>query len=160
MPGRATHDAPGHFYLTSMNLDSLQSDWAVWLALAAVFIAVVVLAPRLLKMTSRSKLNRVVTDLKAARKEFGKVMQRAQKAEKRVQKLLSRADRVKPRVLQEAKEAYEDEKALVRILHDKVMVAENHVRRVIHDEFPRAEHDQMREKYLPQDVKDERPFTF
>ena len=143
-----------------MNLESLQSDWAVWLALAAIGIAVVALAPRLLKMTSGSKLNRVVAELKAARKESGKVMRRARKAEKRVQKLLARADRVKPRILQEAKEAYEDAKALAKILHDKVMVAENHVRRVIHDEYPPAEHERMREKHLPEEAKDQRPFSF
>ena len=143
-----------------MTFESLQSNWAVWLALAAIVIAVIVLAPKLLGMTSRSKLKLVITDMKAARKEFGNAMQQAQKADKRVQKLLARADRVKPRVLQEAKEANEDAKALAKIMHDKVMVAENHVRRVIHDEYPPAEHERMREKYLPKEARDERPFSF
>jgi exonuclease VII small subunit len=143
-----------------MNPESLQSDWAMWLALGAIVIAVLVLIPKLLKMTSRSKLKLVVGDVKAARKEFRKVMRKAQKAEKRVEKLLARANRVKPRVLQEAKEAFEDAKALANILHDKVMVAENHVRRVIHDEYPPADHERMRAKHLPQDVTDKRPFSF
>jgi seryl-tRNA synthetase len=143
-----------------MNLDSLQSDWAVWLALAAVVVAVAVLAPRLLRMTSRSKLRRVVADLKAARKELRKSLRKTRKAGKKIRKYQARAERIKPRVMQEAKEAFEDAQALEKILQDKVMVAENHVRRVIHDEFPPTEHDRMREKYLAQDVKDERPFTF
>ena len=143
-----------------MNLELLQSDWAVWLALGAIFIALAVLVPKLLKMTSRSKLKRVLADLKAARKELRESVRTTRKAEKKVQKLVARAEKVKPRILQEAKEALEDAQALEKILQDKVMVAENHVRRVIHDEFPPAEHERMREKHLPQDVKDERPFTF
>jgi hypothetical protein len=143
-----------------MNLELLQSDWAMWLALAAIFIALAVLAPKLLKMTSRSKLNRVLANMKGARKELRKSVRTTRKAEKKVRKLQAGAERVKPRILQEAKEALEDAQALEKILNDKVMVAENHVRRVIHDEFPPAEHERMREKHLAQDVKDERPFTF
>lgn len=143
-----------------MNFESLQSDWAIWLALGAILIAIVTLLPKLLRMTSRSKLKRVAADLKAAQKELRKVARKAQKAEAKVRKLMARADRVKPRVLQEAKEAFEDAQALAKILHDKVLVAEAHVRRIIHDEFPPAEHDRMREKHLPQEVKDKRPFSF
>jgi len=143
-----------------MNLESLQSDWAVWLALGAIIIALAVLAPKLLRMTSRSKLKQVLADLKAARKELRESVRTSRKGEKKVQKLVARAKKVKPRILQEAKEALEDAQALEKILQDKVMVAENHVRRVIHDEFPPAEHERMREKHLLQDVKDERPFTF
>ena len=101
-------DAPGHFYLTVMNSETLQSEWAAWLAIGALVVAIIVLVPKFLKTTSRSKLNRVLADMKAARKEFGKIMRETQKAEKKVEKLLARADRVKPRVLQEAKDAYED----------------------------------------------------
>ena len=143
-----------------MNIESLQSDWAVWLALAAVIIAIAVLIPKLLKRTSRSKLKRVVADMNKARKELRKSNRTTRKAEKKARKLQARAERVKPRILQEAKEAFEDSQALEKILDDKVMVAENHVRRVIHDEFPPTEHERMREKYLPQDVKEKRPFSF
>ena len=135
-----------------MNIESLQSDWAVWLALAAVIIAIAVLIPKLLKRTSRSKLKRVVADMNKARKELRKSNRTTRKAEKKARTLQARAERVKPRILQDAKEAFEDSQALEKILDDKVMVAENHVRRVIHDEFPPTEHERMREKYLPQDV--------
>ena len=143
-----------------MNLESLQSDWAIWLALAMLLIAAAMITPRLLKMTSRSKLSRVFADVKAARKELRKSVRAAKKAGKKFEKLLARADRVKPRVLQEAKESVEDGRALARILNDKVIVAETHVRRIIYDEFPPEKHEQMRAKYLPQDVIDDRPFSF
>lgn len=138
----------------------LQSDWAVWLALLAVLIALVAIAPRLLRRTSRFKLNRVVADMKQSRKEFRQVARAAAKAEKRAERLSKRAEHVKPRILQEAKDAVEDAKALQKILHDKVMVSENHVRRVIYDEFPPTEHERLRKKYLPRDIEDDRPFSF
>lgn len=143
-----------------MNIESLQSNWALWLALASLLIAAIMVTPELLKKTSRSKLNRVLADMKKARKEFRKSARKAQKAERRARKLLARADRLKPRILREAKEAFEDGKALAKILHDKVIVAEAHVTRVIHDEFPPETHEEMREKHLPKIEKDLRPFSF
>ena len=143
-----------------MDFESFQSNWAIWLALAALLIAVVMIIPIFLKRTSRSKLNRVLDDMKEARKELRQSMRAAKKAEKRVRQMMGRANHVKPRLLQEAKDAVEDGKALAKILGDKVMIAENHVRRVIHDEFPPAKHDRMREKYLPQDGNEKRPFSF
>jgi hypothetical protein len=119
-----------------VNLESLQSNWAVWLALAAVLIAVAAITPRLLERTSKAKLKRVVSDMKEARRDLRKTVRATRRAEKKVQKLQQRAKRVKPRVLQEAKDAVDDANALQKILNDKVMVTENHVRRVIHDEFP------------------------
>lgn len=143
-----------------MNIESLQSDWAIWLALASLVVAIVLIIPIVLKRTSRSKLNRVLSDLKETQKELRKTGRVSDKAEKKLQKMLANIERVKPRELQEAKDSVDDSKALTRILSDKLMVAQNHVRRVIHDEFPPAKHDQMRAKYLPQDVKEDRPFQF
>ncbi len=141
-------------------MESLQSNWAIWLASAMLLIAAVGIIPELLRRTSRGKLNRVFADVKAARKELRKSTRAAKKAEKKYERLLARADRVKPRVLQEAKESVEDAKALAKILNDKVIVAETHVRRIIYDEFPPEKHERMRAKYLPQDIIDNRPFSF
>lgn len=143
-----------------ISMESLQSDWALWAALVALLLAFLAIIPKVLQRTSRSKLNRVFADVKAARKELRKSLQAAEKAEKKYEKLLTRADRVKPRVLQEAKESAEDGKALAKILNDKVIVAETHVRRIIYDEFPPEKHEQLRAKYLPQDIMDNRPFSF
>lgn len=143
-----------------MNIESLQSDWAIWLALASLVIAIVLIIPIVLKRTSRSKLNKVLSDMKETQKELCKTARVEEKAEKKLQKMLANIDRVKPRELQEARDAVGDSKALTKILSDKMMVAQNHVRRVIHDEFPPSKHDRMRAKYLPQDVEDERPFQF
>lgn len=141
-------------------MESLQTNWAIWLASAMLLIAAVGIIPELLRRTSRGKLNRVFADVKAARRELRKSTRAANKAEKKYERLLARADRVKPRVLQEAKESVEDAKALAKILNDKVIVAETHVRRIIYDEFPPEKHERMRAKYLPQDIIDNRPFSF
>jgi peptidoglycan hydrolase CwlO-like protein len=143
-----------------MNIESLQSDWAIWLALASLVIAIVLIIPILLKQTARSKLNKVLSDLKETQKELHKTARVSNKTEKKLQKMLANIELVKPRELQEAKDSVDDSKALTKILSDKMMVAQNHVRRVIHDEFPPAKHDRMRAKYLPQDVKEDRPFQF
>lgn len=154
--GRAICIVPGF----SMNLETLQSNWAAWLALGAVVVGIIAIAPKLIARSSRSKLNRVVADMKKARKELRKTNRKAARAARKLGKLETRADRVKPRVLQEAKNALDDAKALQKILGDKVLVTENHVRRVIHDEFPPSDHERLRSRYLPQDVRDKRPFSF
>ncbi len=141
-------------------MESLQSNWANWLALALLLMVALMITPELLRSTSRSKLSRVFAGVKEARKDLRKSTRAAQKVEKKYRKLLARSGRVKPRKLQEANEAVEDGRALVKILNDKVIVAETHVRRIIYDEFPPEKHEQLREKYLPQDIIDERPFSF
>jgi hypothetical protein len=70
-----------------VNLESLQSNWAVWLALAAVLIAVAAITPRLLERTSKAKLKRVVSDMKEARRDLRKTVRATRRAEKKVQKL-------------------------------------------------------------------------
>ena len=140
--------------------ENLQANWAVWLALAAVMIAIVAIAPRLLRRTSSAKLKRVVDDMRKARKDLKKCLRTTKKAEKKLESMAKRAERVKPRLLQEAKEAVEDARALQKILNDKVLVTENHVRRVIYDEYPPKLHDRLRKKFLPQDIEDKRPFSF
>jgi seryl-tRNA synthetase len=116
--------------------------------------------PQFLQTTSRSKLNRVLENMKEVRKELRKSIRAKDKTEKKFRKLMARGDRVKPRILQEAREAVDDARALAKIMSDKLMVAETHVRRIIHDEFPPAEHDHLRDKHLAPEGEDPRPFSF
>jgi hypothetical protein len=41
-----------------------------------------------------------------------------------------------------------------------VLIAENHVRKIIVEEFPPNRHERMRSRYLPGEREDGRPFTF
>ena len=62
--------------------------------------------------------------------------------------------------MSEAKEALQDALALEKIADDKAQVTANQVRRVIFEEFPPTRHEKLRRKYLPEDVRDNRPFSF
>jgi hypothetical protein len=75
-------------------------------------------------------------------------------------RLERRADSVTPRRLREAAEAVQDAEALLKIAADQVLVAENHVRKIIVDEFPPRHHARMRSRYLPGDRQEGKPFTF
>jgi hypothetical protein len=61
---------------------------------------------------------------------------------------------------QTPREAVQDAEALLKIADDQVLIAENHVRKIIVEEFPPQRHDRMRSKYLPGDRRDARPFSF
>jgi hypothetical protein len=41
-----------------------------------------------------------------------------------------------------------------------VLIAENHVRKIIVEEFPPRLHERLRERYLPGEGADSRPFSF
>ena len=143
-----------------MNFELLQTHWAAWMALVLLLLAAGMVTPQLLQKTSRSKLNRVLGNMKDVRKEVRKSDRAKDKAEKKFRKLLARGDRVKPRILEEARGAVDDARRLVKIMSDKLMVAETHVRRIIHDEFPPAEQDGLRERHLAPELEDTRPFSF
>ena len=143
-----------------MTFETLKSDWAIWLALVLLLIAAVPVARQLFRGSSPGQLRDVVANLRKQRKELHKATADVDKAEKLVRKLTARADKVKPRVLQEARDTLEDKRALLKIAKDQIMVAENHVRRVIHEEYSPQRHDELRERFLPSDGKDKRPFSF
>lgn len=143
-----------------MDLDFARENWAL---VAALFIGAVVaffIAHQTLRNTASGQLRRVRADLEDEQRSLRKALAVARKAEARVDRLMNQADRVKPRVLQEAREALNDARALAKIADDKFMVAENHVRRVIHEEFPPAKQQKLRNLYLPEGRTDKQPFSF
>jgi hypothetical protein len=78
----------------------------------------------------------------------------------RLDHLETRADAVKPRALREAAEAVQDAEALLKIAADQVLIAENHVRKIIVEEFPPNRHERMRGRFLPGEREDGKPFSF
>jgi hypothetical protein len=82
------------------------------------------------------------------------------KAEVRLDSLQQAREKVRPSYLQEAKEALQDARALQKIADDRLLVAENHVRRIILEEFPPIKQHKLRLRYLPADARDPRPFSF
>ena len=74
--------------------------------------------------------------------------------------LRAKRESAKPRHVQETTEALEDAQALLKIAEDQVLIAANHVRKLILEEFPPTRQEQLRSKYLPDSAPDSKPFTF
>ncbi len=143
-----------------MNSDVFSNNWALIVAVVPALLALVVVVNSLLGRTANGQLRKVLSDYRAASKELAAARKLSKKAVARVGKLAARTELTRPRLLQEAREAAGDAQSLEKIAGDRIQVAANHVRRVIHEEFPPVRQMKLREKYLPQDVQDDRPYTF
>jgi hypothetical protein len=115
---------------------------------------------RVVAASAGGQLRQTRKRLAAERRNLRRASLVVARAEARLRRLEGRADEVKPRLVQGSREALEDAKALAKIAHGKLLVAENHVRRVILEEFPPSEHQRLRAKYLPEAPPDKRPFSF
>lgn len=138
-------------------------DKGNWALLAAVGLAVLVglvILGRLIGGSRHGQLRHTLADLHNCQHELKKATNAARKAENSVDRLRNRLASVKPRHAQEAKDAMQDARSLQKIAADKVLVAQNHVRRVIHEEFPPNKQGRLRAKYLPNDRPDGKPFSF
>lgn len=143
-----------------MNSAIAQNNWALLVAGALVALAILVLLARMLRGSGRGQLRRALADLTEQRSQLKKSVAAARKAENTLDRLLQRQASVKPRHIEEAKGALQDARALEKIASDKVLIAQNQVRRVIHEEFPPDRQDRLRQKYLPGDGPDKTPFSF
>ena len=143
-----------------MTPDFLQHYWAPLIA-GIVGAAVLLFAGcRAWLDSARGRLYRTRRRLGAAVVEAERQRKRLLQQSERLERLHERAQSVKPVRLQEAAEAVEDAKALLKIANDQVLIAENHVRKIIVEEFPPKDHERMRRKYLPGEGSDGKPFTF
>ena len=143
-----------------MNESVLQENWALLAASMLVVAILVYLFSTVYRKSSRGQLRANNRRLTRAINESRKAQQDLDRATEHLKKLQANATRVKPRLVTEAEDALADARALLKIANDQVLVAENHVRRVIHEEFPPAGHDSLRRKYLPSEKDDGKPFTF
>jgi hypothetical protein len=143
-----------------MDIAWIKANWALAIAAVIGLGLSCALAAHLFHRSARGQLRRVRKTLAAERRKHRNAQARVVKAEQRKSKLQRRADRVKPRALREADEALADARALARIAGDRLAIAENHLRRVIFEEFPPTRHERLRMKYLPDRPAADKPFTF
>lgn len=143
-----------------MDMELLKGNWALLIAAVLALIVLVIIAVHLIGRSAAGQLRRTVKDLKKARQQEVEAIKSVDKAERIARRLQGDAERTKPRRLQEAKEALQDARALAKIANDKVLVAQNHVRRVIHEEYPPRRQEKLRKKYLPDEQRDTKPFSF
>lgn len=143
-----------------MSWELLRSNWALVIAgILGALVAFSILV-NLMRRSARGQLRRTRSELSRARRTQRSAAREARKAEQLVEKLSARRENVKPRILTEAAEALEDARSLAKIADDKVLIAENHVRRVIVGEFPPKKHERMRQRYLSGQQEDKDPFHF
>jgi hypothetical protein len=143
-----------------MNAEMLRNNWALALAAFVGLVIVVLVLRHVVAGSAAGQLRRTRTRLAAERRNLRRATLVVARAENRLRELEARVDKVKPRHRQESREALEDATALAKIAQDKVLIAENHVRRVILEEFPPSEHQRLRAKCLPEALPDKRPFSF
>ena len=143
-----------------MNDMLLTGNWALALAIVVAGLATIVIIAGVMRRSARGQLKRVRADLRKALRNRNKAASAAEKLQRRLARLGANVEKVKPRLLQEAKDALQDARALEKIAHDKVLVAGNHLRRVIHEEFPPAQQQKLRDRYMPDDERDKGPFSF
>ena len=110
--------------------------------------------------SARARLRLRLRELRHCRRRLAAATTAAERAAARVESLAAKHDSVKPRLRSEAEEALADARALQKIAHDKLLVAENQVRKVIVEEYPPRRHAALRDKYLPDPAIGRQPFTF
>ena len=143
-----------------MNAEELQTHWALLLASVTGLVLLLLAAAHFVRNSARGQLRRMQRALQQERGRLEKAKAVVDKAERQKARLMQNSGSVKPRLLRESAEACEDAKALARIAADRVLVAENHLRRVILEEFPPPQHERLRSRYLPDAPDEKRPFTF
>ncbi len=155
--------ADGRFglrYRSGMDAGFLLDNWALVAAALVLTVVLLFVGNRLWARSGRGQLTARRRSLRQRRADMRRAEVLLAKRERRVEKLRARASSVKPRLISEAKEAVRDAEALLKIAQDQVLIAENHLRKVILEEFPPRRHEALRRKYLPPAGTDRRPFSF
>ena len=143
-----------------MNIDWLLQNWGLVVAGILILIVATIVTAALIRRSAGGQLRSALAILDAGTREQAAAHSLAKNTATKLAALRARADNVKPRVIEELAGLLSDKQALAKIADDQLLIAKNHVRRVIHDEFPPNQHDKMRARYLPDDIKDKRPFSF
>lgn len=143
-----------------MSPELLRDDWALVVAAGVALLVVLFLLVQKASVSAPAELRRVRRKLARERSRLRRAERAVTRAQARLARLQRHARNTKPRRVQEAGGALEDARALARIAADQVMIAENHVRRIIHEEFAPAKQERLRRKYLPDAPPDKRPFSF
>ncbi len=143
-----------------MTFDFLQQHWALFIA-GIIGTAVLLFAGwRAWLDCPRGRLYVARKRLRAKIREARNIWRAGGRATVRLDRLVSKSDSVRPSRLEEATDAVRDAQALLKIANDQVLIAENHVRKIIVEEFPPRDHERMRSRYLPGDRQESKPFTF
>ena len=131
-----------------MTLEIITRYWALVIASVLGTGVLLFVLYRLYEASPRGRLNSNVRVLRSMKMAALQAQRRLDKASERLARLQSRAESSKPRLVSEADEALQDARALKKIADDQVLVAQNHVRNVILEEFPPNRQDGLRNRHL------------
>jgi hypothetical protein len=143
-----------------MTLDFAMRHWSLIAASILLTAIALFVALRAFTDSASGQLRTRAHNLDKRYRQAARAGKAADTAEARLKKLREKASTVKPRLLQEASEAFQDARALKKIADDQVLVAENHVRKIIVEEFRPARQEALRRKYLRRSEDHSLPFTF
>lgn len=143
-----------------MTIELATTHWALLSASVLGCAVVMFVLWRLWLDSAPGQVRVELRRLRHAEQEARKPRLAAEKLRATLSRLQARADSVKPRRLEEVAGELQDQEALLKIANDKVLIARNHVRRIIVEEFPPQRHDAMRNKYLGKDDDPGLPFSF
>lgn len=142
-----------------MTLEFAMKNWALVAASVLGTAVMLFVIFRVFQDSARGRLLATVRQLADREQQARAARSAVDKAVAAVDRLRRNVDSVKPRRLQEASETLEDARALSKIADDQVLIARNHVRKIILEEYPPQRHEAMRGKYLRQDEANQKPFT-
>lgn len=143
-----------------MDTQWLRDNWALAIALVVVLSIVVLALLHAARSSGRGQLRRARKVLREKRRALRRAGAAVAAAQRKGERLQERAGKVKPRHLEEARGELADARALAKIALDQVLIAENHVRRIIVEEFPPAKQARLRARCRVDDQPDKKPFTF
>lgn len=143
-----------------MTPEILQQHWALVGASVVGTAVLLFVLWRAWLESPRGRLAAARRDLSEALRVARKRQKKAHSLANRLEHLEARSESVQPIRLQEAAEAVQDARALLKIATDQVLIAENHVRKIIVEQYPPKHHERMRSRYLPGERAADRPFTF
>jgi len=145
--------SPGYLrYRFAMSVEFLTKNWALVAASVLGTGIVLFVVFRAFQDSTRGRLNAAVSALRKQEKEARVARRAVDKGEAKLERLRSKAESVKPRHAHEVSENLEDARLLLKIVDDQVLVARNHVRKIIVEDYPPKRHEKMRDKYLGQET--------
>lgn len=147
-------------YLFCVLLDFLIRNWALVIASVLVTAISLFVLYRAFSDSAQGQLMRHVRTLDERYRHAERAQQAVNRAASKLEKLRAKAVSVKPRHGQEAAEALEDARSLLKIAEDQVLIAENHVRKIIVEEYPPKRQEALRGRYLKRPEDTGKPFTF
>jgi hypothetical protein len=142
-----------------MTTDYLVRNWALVIASVLGTAILLFVLFRVFQDSARGRLGTTIRQLRQREAAATNARKAVDKAAAYLSRLRENAASVKPRHVEEASGALEDAQALQKIAEDQVLVARNHLRKLILEEYPPNRHETMRDKYLGRESADKKPFT-